>query len=133
MLFADKLSVPVPTLVMPPAPLIGPETAVVSLQNGGCQSRARTQILNRIDSAIENVPPHIRTARAQVASRARRIATSQLSAAAEAELQSLAHSSLPDQEWLATVASLGSARPPSHPHLPTPLEIHALLLMRETD
>ena len=99
----------------------------------GSQSRTRVQILNRIHSAIDDAPPHVRNARSEVASRARTLATSQLSAAAEAELESLAHSPLPDQEWLAKVAGLASTRPPSHAYRSTPLEIHALLLMRETD
>jgi superfamily II DNA or RNA helicase len=107
------------------------DLASASAGVAGSRSRARIQILNRIDSAIHDAPPHIRTARSEAASRARSLATSQLSAAAEAELESLAHSPLPDQEWLARVAELASTRQPSHPHLPARLEIHALLLMRE--
>jgi hypothetical protein len=40
---------------------------------------------------------------------------------------------LPDQEWLATVAGLASARPLGQRVAPlATLKIHALLLMRET-
>jgi superfamily II DNA or RNA helicase len=98
----------------------------------GSRPRVRSQILSRIDSAIQNAPPHIRAVRSEIASRARAIATSQHSAATEAELELLAHSPLPDQEWLATLGGLASTRPPSRAHRTEPVEVHALLLMRET-
>lgn len=108
------------------------ELASESAGVAGSRSRGRSQILKRIDSAIQNAPPHIRAARSDVASRARTIATSQHGAATEAELELLAHSPLPDQEWLATVAGMASTQSPGHAHLAEPLAIHALLMMRET-
>lgn len=98
----------------------------------GSHSRVQPQILQRIESAIRNAPPHVRTARSLLAARARTIATIQHGAALEAELALLARSQLPDHEWLEAVAGLDSdgqsqqriARLP-----PTPT-IHALLLLR---
>ncbi len=98
----------------------------------GSHSRARIRLLHRIDSAIQNAAPHVRATRSRVAARARSVATSQHGAALEAELGLLAHSSLPDHEWLEAVAGLESARPPNQ-RAPAPtvtLTIHALLLMR---
>ena len=98
----------------------------------GSQSRARKRLLSRIDSAIQTAPPHLRTARSYVAARARRIATRQHGAAIEAELEFLARSPLPDQEWLEAVARLQSERfhRRGGPRSPATLTIHALLLMR---
>ena len=73
---------------------------------GVSQAQARTRILSRIDSAIHNAPPHIRATRSRIAARARNIATTQHGVALEAELESLAHSSLPDYEWLEAVVGL---------------------------
>ncbi|HEY6090229.1 MAG TPA: helicase-related protein [Gemmatimonadaceae bacterium] len=99
----------------------------------GSRSHASRKILDRIDSSIQNAPPHVRAARRSVAARARSIATTQHGAAAEADLDSLARSPLPDAEWLEAVASLESARPPRQrpAHSTATLKIHAVLLMRE--
>jgi superfamily II DNA or RNA helicase len=98
----------------------------------GWQSRARKRLLTRIDSAIQTAPPHLRSARSYVAAQARRIATRQHGAALEAELEFLARSPLPDQEWLEAVARLQSERFHRRgvPRSPATLTIHALLLMR---
>ncbi len=97
------------------------------------QSRARKRLLSRIDSAIQNAPPHVRSTRSRVAARARKIATRQHGAALEAELESLAHSTLPDKEWLDAVAGLEPARPAREQVAhPATLKIHAMLMMRET-
>jgi hypothetical protein len=98
----------------------------------GSQSPVRKRLLNRIDSAIAKAPPHVRATRSRAAARARNIATSQHGTALEAELELLAHSPLPDHEWLEAVAGLESARP-ANQRVPLPaatLKIHALLLMR---
>lgn len=99
---------------------------------GRSQSRARARILSRIDSAIQNAPPHVRTTRSRIAARARNVATSKHGVALEAELESLAHSLLPDHEWLEAVVGFESRRQSrqrgeSHP---ATVAIHALLLMR---
>jgi superfamily II DNA or RNA helicase len=109
------------------------DLASASAGVAGSRSSARKRLLDRIDSAIQNAPPHIRTARSRVAARARDIATSQHGAALEVELGLLAHSPLPDHEWLATVAALGSAHPASRrvAQQSRTLTIHAVLLLRE--
>lgn len=106
--------------------------AAASAGVAGSRAHARKRLLGRIDSAIENAPPHLRTTRSRAAARARNIATRQHGAAIEAELGLLAHSSLPDHEWLEAVAGLESARP-ANQRVAAPtgtLTIHALLLMR---
>jgi superfamily II DNA or RNA helicase len=106
--------------------------AAASAGVAGFPSRARRRILDRIDSAIQNAPPHVRAGSVLVAVRARNNATTQHGAAAEAELESLARSPLPDHEWLETVAGLEPARPLRQrlAHSTAVLKIHAVLLMR---
>jgi hypothetical protein len=98
----------------------------------GSQSGGRRRLLNRIDAAIENAPPHVRASRSRIAARARTVAMSLHGAAIEAELERLARSPLPDHDFLEVVAGLESARlgkkRDAHRAKPT---IHALLLMRE--
>jgi superfamily II DNA or RNA helicase len=98
------------------------------------ESRAvrRKEITKRIDSAIQRVPPHLRSARSAIAARARRVATTQQCASIEMELASLLNSDLPADEWLNAIAALESASAnPSQTGLPTqPPEIQALLLLR---
>jgi superfamily II DNA or RNA helicase len=77
---------------------------------GGSQALARKRILTRLDSAIQNAPPHVRTTTSRAAARARNIATGQHGVALEAELESLAHSPLPDQEWLNAIGALQPAK-----------------------
>lgn len=110
------------------------ELASTSAGVAGSRSHARKRLLDRIASAIQGAPPHVRTRRSRAAARARDIATSQHGAAIEAELDVLARSSLSDEDWLDAVAniesahrtSLRAARPASG------LRIHALLLLRST-
>jgi hypothetical protein len=73
----------------------------------------RKRLVNRIDAAIENAPPHSRTQRLVRAAKARNVATAQHGAAIEAELDALARTPLSDDEWLAAIAHLESARPKS--------------------
>jgi len=111
------------------------ELASVSAGVAGSQSRARKRLLNRIDSAIQRAPPHVRTTSSEAASRARSIATRQHGAALETELESLAQLPLSDLEWLEAVAKLEPARPGKKQiahHTPR-LEIHALLLLSATN
>ena len=116
------------------------ERESASLLAGTASSNLRRRrLLNRIDRAIEDAPPHSRATRLHVASRARRVVVAQQSGAIEAELDTLARSDLQGEDWLAAVASLES------PRLPGPREIdgsrpstasdrtytvHALLLFR---
>ena len=106
--------------------------AAASAGVAGSRAHVRKRLLGRIDSAIENAPPHVRTTRSRVATRARSIATRQHGPAIEAELGLLAHSSLPDHEWLEAVAGLESPRCANQrvPGRAAALTIHALLLMR---
>jgi hypothetical protein len=92
----------------------------------------RRRLVNRIDTAIENAPPHSRTNRLTIAAKARRVAAAQHSAAIEAELESLAHASLSDEEWLAAVACVGSGQTRSGDRrtIRPGLQVHALLLLR---
>lgn len=94
----------------------------------------RKRLVNRIDTAIENAPPHSRTHRLVTAARARNVAMAQHGAAIEAELESLARAPLSDDEWLAAVAHLESVRPRfSRGRKEKPgFQIHGLLLMRTT-
>jgi superfamily II DNA or RNA helicase len=95
-------------------------------------SRVRRHFLQRIESAIQNAPPHLRTARSHVAARARSIATGQHGAALEAELELLARSKLRDHELLMGVVGLESGRQSGQRTAnPAPtLAIHAVLLLR---
>jgi hypothetical protein len=110
------------------------DLAAASAGVAGSQSRARNQLLTRIDAAIQNAPPHLRTVRSRIASRARDVATRTHGVAFETDLALLAHSPLPDHEWLEAVAALGSTDPPTRrgAHQAGQLNIHALLLMRDT-
>jgi hypothetical protein len=98
----------------------------------GSRARVRNALLNRIDSAIQNAPPHVRTQRSRIAARARNVATRHHGAALESDLAFLAHSELPDHEWLEAVAALDSTNPPAGQISQTgKLNIHGLLLMRD--
>ncbi|MGZ3555073.1 MAG: helicase-related protein [Gemmatimonadaceae bacterium] len=92
----------------------------------------RKEITKRIDSAIQRVPPHLRSARSAIAARARRVATTQQCASVEMELASLLNSDLPADEWLNAIAALESAsKNPLQSGLHTrPPKIQALLLLR---
>ena len=98
-------------------------------------SRVRRRFLRRIESAIQNAPPHLRTSRSDVAARARSIATSHHGTAVEAELEMLAHSKLPDHEWLAVVVAFESDRPSVQQTARSSgaWTIHALLLLQPNE
>jgi hypothetical protein len=108
------------------------DRAAESAGVGGSRPRARKRLLSRIDAAIESSPPHVRISRSRDAARARSIATGKHSAALEAELDLLAHSSLPDGQLLAAVAALDSKTVEEHGSHPARLTIHSVLLLRET-
>ena len=99
---------------------------------GGSHARARMRTLARIDAAIQNAPPHVRASRSRIAARARKVATTQHGVGFEAELESLAHSPLPDHEWLEAVVGLETgrqARRGTENHTAT-FAINAVLLLR---
>ena len=102
---------------------------------GIADSRAlrRKRFVTRIDAAVESAPPHSRANRLVTAARARNVVTAQQSAAIEEELDSLARAPLSEDEWLAAVAQLDSARRESFGALTEKrgLEIHALLVCAE--
>lgn len=90
----------------------------------------RRHLVNRIDKAIENAPPHSRDRRLTIAAKARRVAASQHSAAIEAELESLGAAPLADDEWLAAVAKLEPLRADSHTmRAKRRLRVHTVLLL----
>ncbi len=92
----------------------------------------RKQITSRIDSAIQNAPPHLRSARSTIAARARKIATTQQCAAVERELDSLLHSELLADEWLRAIAALDPTQLATHKVNSSngAVRVHALLLTR---
>jgi superfamily II DNA or RNA helicase len=108
------------------------DLASASAGVAGSRSRVQRQLLQRIESAILNAPPHVRAARSLVAARARNIATSQHGAALEAELALLAQSPLPDHPWLEAVVGLkfDDRLGQPTPHLAQAVTIHAALLLR---
>ncbi len=81
-----------------------------SLAGTASSTLRRKRLLNRIDRAIEDAPPHSRTSRLALATRARRVVASQHSGAVETELEALTHSDLQSEEWLAAVAHLGAEK-----------------------
>jgi superfamily II DNA or RNA helicase len=81
-----------------------------SLAGTASSTLRRRRLLNRIDRAIEDASPHSRAQRLDLASQARRIVTAQHSGAVELDLDALMSSELKSEEWLATIAGLGSDR-----------------------
>jgi len=108
------------------------QSASVAAGVGGFSPVRRKHLTNRIDSAIQRALPHLRSARSITAARARRIATTQQSAAVERELDALQHSEMPDDAWLEAVARLGSsdAGPGQATNSDRSPGIRAILLMR---
>lgn len=111
------------------------DLAAASAGVAASHSRARTLLLNRIESAIQNAPPHVRTMRSEIASRARNVATRHHGAALDADLTVLAHSELPDHQWLEAVAALDSSDSAAKGAACSTgkLNIVALLLMKTGD
>jgi hypothetical protein len=108
------------------------QSACAAAGVGASSAVRRKEITKRIDSAIQRVPPHLRSARSAIAARARRVATTQQCAAIELELASLLNSNLPADEWLNAIAALESVNTsPSPTGAPNqPPKIQALLLLR---
>lgn len=90
----------------------------------------RNRLVSRIDAAIENAPPQSRSRRLAAAAKARFVAAAPHGAAIEEELESLARSHMSDDDWLAAVAQLDSARAVRLRAEVPGLQIHAVLLMR---
>jgi superfamily II DNA or RNA helicase len=111
-----------------------------SLAGTASSTVRRRRLLNRIDKAIEDAPPHARASRLELATRARYAVASQHSSAIEAELEVLARSDLNSEDWLAAVADFASLKARGvenlgrSPHSTTACEqsftLHALLLLR---
>jgi len=98
---------------------------------GASNAVRRREITSRIDAAIEEAPPHLRTSRLIVAARARRVATTPQCAAVERELEVLSKSKLPPDEWLAAVGALDVQQATQNVTTgEEPLKILAILLLR---
>jgi len=108
------------------------ESASVMAGLADSSALRRRRLVNRIDTAIENAPPHSRRRRLVTAAKARHVAAAQHSAAIEAELELLARAPLSDDEWLMAVAHLDSARTAFAKARTNErgLQVHALLLLR---
>ncbi len=107
------------------------ERASAAAGVGASSTVRRKRITHRIDSAIQSVPPHLRSARSTTAAQARKVATTQQCEAVEQELDSLLHSDLPADEWLQAIAALDLSHPTGHRVSPAAgaIRIHALLIM----
>jgi len=108
------------------------ESASAAAGIGASSTVRRRQITSRIDLAIQSAPPHLRSSRSATAARARHVATTQQCAAIELELDLLARSDLPADEWLDAVAALESSSSEPRPtnRSTGPVGIQALLLTR---
>ncbi len=108
------------------------ESASAAAGVGSSSSVRRKQIINRIDSAIQDAPPHLRSARSRIAARARGVAIKQQCAAVELELDSLLHSDLPADDWLGAIAKLDAVSSRAHEQSISTdtMTIRGLLLMR---
>jgi len=108
------------------------ESASAAAGIGASSTVRRRQITSRIDLAIQSAPPHLRSSRSVTAARARHVATTQQCAAIELELDLLARSDLPADEWLDAVAALESSSSEPRPtnRSTGPVGIQALLLTR---
>lgn len=93
------------------------------------QALDRRELIARIDVAIESAPPHQRSARLALAARARKVVTSAQCGDVERELETMLHIGLPEEEWLAAVASLDTQQAtPSEPE-DGRFQVHAILLL----
>jgi len=90
----------------------------------------RKHLLNRIDSALQNVPPHLRASRARLATAARRIAAAPHGAAVEADLDLLASSPLSDDQWLLALSALDPAPNLAQSGEEASFHLRALLLLQ---
>jgi len=109
----------------------------VASQSAGVENSTptwRRRLLNRIDTAIQRAPPHLRAARSVVAARARDVTSMRQGAAVEDLLNSLASSHLPEEEWLHAVAALAAHQPTERADGASAaldgFRLHALLMFR---
>jgi superfamily II DNA or RNA helicase len=70
-------------------------------------ARARRKLLRRIDAIALAAPPHAKPRIHDAVALARRVATGQLGAGAEAVLSELAEAQMPDDSWLHALACFG--------------------------
>ena len=89
----------------------------------------RRELIARIDLSIESAPPHQRSARLALAERARKVVTIPQCADVERELEDILHASLPEEEWLATVANLDTQQAIRTQSDTECFRIHAILLL----
>ena len=91
----------------------------------------RRELTARIDASIDSAPPHLRTSRLGVAARARQVAVMPQCPAIERELATLLRSDLPPDDWLEAVAALETKAGREKQDSPSPLRVHAVLLLRD--
>ena len=94
----------------------------------GSTARDRRQIAARLDSLIESAPPHLRKTRMSLAARARKVVTAPQCSAVERELRGLLAADLPDDEWLAAIATIDT-RQATSTNSGASTEIHAVLIL----
>jgi len=92
-------------------------------------ARDRRRIAARIDSLIELAPPHLRSTRISLAARARHIVTTPQCSAVERELRDLLDMDLPNDKWLAAIASIDTRQATSTKSGAT-TAIHAVLMLK---
>lgn len=100
-------------------------------ENAGAIAAApvgRQRLLRRIDAALQRAPPHLRASRARAVSAARQIASAPHGVAVEEDLEALAASTLPDDEWLGALASVAPLEKRAQP-VPQDFQPVALLLL----
>lgn len=96
------------------------------------QAIGRRELIARIDLAIESAPPHQRNARLALAARARKVVTAAQCADVERDLETMLHTSLPQEEWLAAVANLDTQQATRSESKDGDFYIHAILLLSFT-
>ncbi len=89
----------------------------------------RRELIARIDMAIESAPPHQRRARLTLAARARKVVTDAQCADVERDLETMLHTDLPKEEWLAAVANLDAQQAIQSGPEKDGFRIHAILLL----
>ena len=106
------------------------QNAATAAGLGESRALRRGVITHRIDALIESAPPHLRASRLAVAARARAVAITPQSAAIERDLDALARSLLPPDEWLQAISALENDTGRLKETSTDPLKIHAILLLR---
>lgn len=89
----------------------------------------RRELIARIDRSIESAPPQLRSARLELAERARRVVIATQCAAVEQELDDLSRASLSEEDWLAAIADIDAQQASLNPSDDEYLRIHAILLL----